>query len=428
MTTLIITDIPRIAALAERTATERDDLVVVGEIYRGIEELERFKPELIIIQNYLSGLSADIIHKHLKSRLQRAQTRFALISPSEGLDAKLSSQFLAILDPALPDDQFAQQLAALLDRPEQPPTQPAGCGTGQPPVFGTALPTPATPGPYDEPPPATMVDQVHLSPSVPPPAMPAPPDAERDGEPLTYGPHRRQGSTVISSFSRQLDSSAEELHLRPASLSDPSEEPPISELHQALPAQQDTPDGTPPHPWRTGLWALSGMVVLVVIITLLQQRTPTPHGITVQTAPKPTVPPVVAPTRIPAATGQQPPPRGRLTTLPSFIPQAGINPGYAKDNPGWESYSGQANEYRVFRGKGHAIKALQVIDRSGAGIQDAFYASVLKELSGTSAIQTTSSTIKEGYEIRRGTIAGLRLVQYRDARGGRLRGFVVTWP
>ena len=69
-----------------------------------------------------------------------------------------------------------------------------------------------------------------------------------------------------------------------------------------------------------------------------------------------------------------------------------------------------------------------MIDRSGAGIQDAFYISVLKELAGATAMRPTSSEIKEGYEIRRGTVAGLELVQYRDAQGGRLRGFVVTWP
>ena len=69
-----------------------------------------------------------------------------------------------------------------------------------------------------------------------------------------------------------------------------------------------------------------------------------------------------------------------------------------------------------------------MIDRSGAGIQESFYISILKELAGATAMRPTSSEIKEGYEIRRGDLAGLQLVQYRDAQGGRMRGFVITWP
>jgi hypothetical protein len=119
---------------------------------------------------------------------------------------------------------------------------------------------------------------------------------------------------------------------------------------------------------------------------------------------------------------------GRLKTLPSFIPADSADPGYTEDNPGWTSYHGQANEFRIFREQDGTIKALQVIDRSGAGIQDTFYRSILKELAGASAVRTSSSEIKEGYEIRRGAVAGLELVQYRDAKGGRLRGIVITWP
>lgn len=43
-------------------------------------------------------------------------------------------------------------------------------------------------------------------------------------------------------------------------------------------------------------------------------------------------------------------------------------------------------------------------------------------------MHTISSEVKEGYEIRRGTVAGLELLHYRDAQGGRLRGVVISWP
>ena len=430
MTTLVITDIPRIAALAERIAAERDDLLVVGEIYRGIEELERFRPELIIIQNYLSGLSADIVHKHLRSRLHRPKTCFALISPGEGLDARLASQFVAILDPTLADDQFEQQLVALLDRVEGTPDQPIAPPKDQP--SPAAVPASPDQTPYGGEPSrtATTTEQVSLRPA----ALPEPAGTEQtegpSEEPITYGPLRRPSSTVISPFSQQLDSSAEELDLQPASVIDQRMALPLADQHQELPSYPDTSDTASPLFRRSSLWVLFGTLALVVVITLIQQRTPAPRVAPMPPAPasKPPLPTPATPAGTPAATGHQPQPQGRLTALPSFIPQSGINPGYAKDNPGWESYTGQAYEYRVFRAKGRTIKAIQVIDRSGGGIQEAFYAGVLKELSGTSAIRTTSAEIKEGYEIRRGTVDGLNLVQYRDARGGRLRGFVLTWP
>jgi len=121
--------------------------------------------------------------------------------------------------------------------------------------------------------------------------------------------------------------------------------------------------------------------------------------------------------------------RDRLRKLPGFIPKEGLDQAYSKDNPGWENYRGLTNEYRIFRDKSGKIQAIQVIDRSGAGIQEVFFSSALQELAGVTTISAPSSEIKEGYEIRRGTVGGLQLLQYRDAQdGGRMRGFVITWP
>ena len=166
MTTLVITDIPRISALFEQIAAQRGDLVVVSEIHRGIEELDRHKPGLIILQNHLSGLSADIVQKHLKSRLGKRKVRFALISPSESLDVELSARFEAILDPALSDEQLEQILEPLLLQPERP------ARTGSAPVTSILELPPITeqepelPGLQAELPtsPAVAIDTVQISP------------------------------------------------------------------------------------------------------------------------------------------------------------------------------------------------------------------------------------------------------------------------
>lgn len=446
MTTLVITDIPRISALFEQIAAQRGGLVVVSEIHRGIEELDRHKPRLIILQNHLSGLSADIVQKHLKSRLGKRKVRFALISPSESLDVELSARFEAILDPALSDEQLEQILELLLLQPERP------ARTGSAPVTSILELPPITeqepqlPGLQPESPssPAVAVDTVQISPphtatlapdltsAAPPPDQPLP-------EPGTYELPRRANISIISAFSQHLDTTAEELDPRPEQFSSRDNDLAIRDLRRAPHLLQEEERPTTPLFRRTGFWLLSGTVALVIIITLIQQRPTTPQKSTeelaVKTQPAQTVkpPPTISPADPPATpvTGQgglQSHGGGRPRTLPSFIPQAGIDHSYSKDNPGWERYLGQTSEYRIFREKDHAIKAVQMIDRSGAGIQDAFYISVLKELAGATAMRPTSSEIKEGYEIRRGMVAGLELVQYRDAQGGRLRGFVVTWP
>ncbi|MGB4598548.1 MAG: hypothetical protein WBI04_01060 [Trichlorobacter sp.] len=440
MTTLVITDIPRISALFEQIASRRGGLVVVSEIHRGIEELDRHKPGLIILQNHLSGLSADIVQKHLKSRLGKRKVRFALISPSESLDVELSARFEAILDPALSDERLTQILEELLSQPER-----AARSTGTPVSSILELPPirqqePELPGLQPEPPPnlAGAADMVQIS-SPPPPtsatdlSAAAPLPDQSLPEPATYDLPRRANSSIISAFSQHLDHTAAELAPDPTRFSDRDNDLAIRDLHRQPHLLQDEQRPATPFFRRTGLWLLSGTVVVVIIITLIQQR-PGSSRKTDTEAPAPALPvepAAVAPPPTPAPIGHrglQSHGAGRPRALPSFIPQAGIDRSYTKDNPGWESYHGQASEYRIFREKDNAIKAVQVIDRSGAGIQDAFYISVLKELAGATAMRPTSSEIREGYEIRRGVVAGLELVQYRDAQGGRLRGFVVTWP
>ncbi|WP_305732958.1 hypothetical protein [Trichlorobacter ammonificans] len=192
-------------------------------------------------------------------------------------------------------------------------------------------------------------------------------------------------------------------------------------------------------PWyRRGWVALLGLTICAAVaVTVYQQwragRTAPPR--------KPATPAVVAPPK-PVAKPQQAPlsstpqPQkpfavhgtGRPKDLPSFVPHDGLDKGYGKEHAGWERYLGQAHEYRIFREKGGAIRSIQVLDKSGAGIQEPFYVTVLKEVAGAAAMRPVSSEIKEGYEIRKGEAGGLQVVQYRDAQGGRLRGIVIIWP
>jgi len=313
MTTLVITDIPRISALFEQIASRRGGLVVVSEIHRGIEELDRHKPGLIILQNHLSGLSADIVQKHLKSRLGKRKVRFALISPSESLDVELSARFEAILDPALSDERLTQILEELLSQPER-----AARSTGTPVSSILELPPirqqePELPGLQPEPPPnlAGAADMVQIS-SPPPPtsatdlSAAAPLPDQSLPEPATYDLPRRANSSIISAFSQHLDHTAAELAPDPTRFSDRDNDLAIRDLHRQPHLLQDEQRPATPFFRRTGLWLLSGTVVVVIIITLIQQR----PGSSRKRTPKPRH----RPCRWSQPPSPRPPPRHRSAT------------------------------------------------------------------------------------------------------------------
>jgi hypothetical protein len=420
MTILAITDIPRMTDLFGRLAQQHQGLVVVSEIHRGIERLESIHPEVVIIQNHLAGLSADILHKHLKSRLGRRKVRFALISTSESLDVELSSRFELILDPALADEHLEQVMQKLFKTQDTSPLpaqqaslstpEPSGTATGTESVKADLALIPQQPCSTDKPLFTASAD-VNLSDSG------------------TYELPKRSGLKIISDFSTQLDTTAIDFQPQPAAPCYREQELSIKDLHR-IPHLID--DDDQPQPWyrRTGTLLVITTLVIVVAVSLYQNRTQQQSS-TKKTAPETQTGPATAPAPVATSINKQPLEShgaGRPRTLPGFIPKEGLDQNYSKDNPGWESYRGQTNEYRIFREKDGAIKAIQIIDRSGSGIQEAFYTSVLKELAGVAAMRPTSSEIKEGYEVRHGEVAGLQLVQYRDAQGGRMRGFVVTWP
>ncbi|QOX77805.1 hypothetical protein FY034_02235 [Trichlorobacter lovleyi] len=429
MDILAITDIPRMTALFERLARLIPGLTVVSEIHRGIDELESRKPGLVFIQNHLAGLSADILHKHLKSRLGQRKARFGLISAPSAIDSDSAAAFEVILDPALSDEQLEQTVLNLLQQQDQPakPQVSTQDRAAAPQYDSPGQEQPIAPSPPPAAPLQTVQQQLPLMPD-----PPVPVEADQEpAAPLTYELPRRPGISIISDFSKQLDTRSDTLQPEPAPFSRHEHELRIRDLHRE-PHLISDPEPTQPWYRGTAFLLVSVTLLVVVAVSLFQHRSsrttaPAPKAVSDQKAPAPAVSTaaVPQPETKPALSSHG---SGRPRSLPSFIPKEGLDPAYGKDNPGWENYRGQTNEYRVFREKGGAIKAIQIIDRSGAGIQESFYTSTLKELAGATAMRPTSSEIKEGYEIRRGDLAGLQLVQYRDAQGGRMRGFVITWP
>lgn len=458
---LLITDIPRLRKIFSRCFAETDfHLRIASSLERGGEEISADKPAMVFVQTHLSGLSADILLKHLKKQLGRKRSRFVLLSPPEQVSGEVLAQYQGHLDTSLDDTSLSEAIRETIAglggkgkagnrATEAPATAPAAPATDAA-AAGEQL-QPPTP---DQPAPLPLVL----------PQLPAEGEPSLEEQGLTYTP--RQRVSVYSEFTSSFDSA-------------------VSTMQPAEPAG-DT-QAPPPHDWDYGqietvepgaarpkritflLW-LAPVLVAVIIVTLLQHRRPRP-ATTVEITPAkpaasprtPATPPAPAGMKpsaatvpsVPAKPGGQPPATGteaqmsdravmsaiaenrppkvapggtRLTELPDFIPRAGFDKQYGAANPGWERYRGHSTEFKVFREKG-SIKAIQVIDRGGKGVPESFMKAVMKQVSKNPVFVPGASEKKEGYEIQRGQLADntVKVVYYRDEQGGTIRAFVLTW-
>jgi hypothetical protein len=392
--TFAITDIPRFKSIFIQLGSEGHKIRVAGEIHRAVEEIERARPELVIFQNHLSGLAADIVLKHLKGRNGNSRCRYALISQPESFPPEFATQLAGIIDPTLPDEQIKSLIVKLLAN------QPVAH------TFNTLA------EPFIQ----QQIEAKQFA--------NASPDSHTEDELplLTYSMPRRPNKSIISAFSQHLDTSVDDLHEGSSS----SQETAIRNAgfrHVPLAIE----DLDPPAPKRNLMLWLSAAVVVIVIIVTVIQNNPKQKQIAIEPARQQGTSVTTQPDiQKPASSQQQP--HARLSQLPSFIVRSALDKEYGARNPGWERYLQTNGEFRVFRELDGSIKAFQLIDRSPKGVTETSYNSMLQELTGITSMRPAASEIKDGFEIRRGDLAGIQLVQYRDAKNGKIRGFVLTWP
>lgn len=466
---LVITDVPRLRKLFTRLADDHHfRLRVTSSLEKGGEEIVADKPAMVFVQTHLSGLSADILLMHLKKQLGRRRSRFVLLSPPDQVSAEVLKLYQGHVDSSLADQPLSDAILAIVSKPPIAKKLAAAA------VAGDNLPPAEVVPAVVEPPPAADLngaDQLLRDLSVPLPAaepagdLPEPTLVEQG---LVYAP--RPPLQVYSEFTSTFDTAVNSIADPEASDESRSSQPAAGIYAQAA---SDAPgrERSRPKLFSFLLW-LVPVVLIVVVVTVLQYRSIQPDSVDVA-APRPAVPSVkpqaggaaketdkpsvaaVSPDRKPvagpapaeadpgmsdravlsaiaenrAATAPAPaaPPTSRLRGLPAFVPRSGFDKVYSAANPGWERYKGVVTEFKIFR-EGDSIKAIQVIDRGGRGVPDAFMKGVLQQVTRAPSYGIVSSEKKEGYEIQRGQVAdNLKVVYYRDAEGGLLRAFVLTW-
>jgi hypothetical protein len=475
---LLITDIPRLKKVFLQLAEERNlPLRVAGSLEKGAEEIVADKPAMVFVQTHLSGLSADILLMHLKKLLGRRRTRFVLLSPNDQVSDSVIKLYNNYIDTSLDDKPLLDAINATVDV-----LAPKGKKAGVAPLnkrdAAAVQDRKEVIEPLHEGSPSIVAGNIGEV-SLPEPASPeaelevaAPEDASEpslEEQGVVYTPRPRM--SVYSEFTSTFDSAVNDIS---------ETEVPEAPLPEQVDTWKDVRTETiETEPLRLRskratflLWFVP-LVAVVVGITLWQHRGSQPKPIDLapvsplmpagkpaSAVPSPGEP---AKTYAPAAQvirdGAVKPQAGggdgRLsdkavlsaiaenrinkeqstpasavpqpTALPGFIPRGGLDKEYGTANPGWERYKGVVTEFKVFR-EGAAIKAIQIIDRGGQGIPEIFMKNVLGQLAKTPSFVQISLEKKEGYEIQRGQVSGnLSTVFYRDAKGGKLRAFVVTW-
>jgi len=476
---LVITDVPRLRKVFTRLADDHNfRLRVTSSLEKGGEELVADKPAMVFVQTHLSGLSADILLLHLKKLLGRRRTRFVLLSPPDQISGDVLKLYHGHVDSSLGDQPLAGAILGVISglapakkkgsassqasAPDSAESMPQSAGEpvlGELPLSGLAA--------GDDP----LLRDLSVPVVAPPPDGPVEetPEPTLEEQGVVYAP--RPPIQVYSEFTGTFDSAVSSMAAPEVPVESPSIQASAGMFAQAEP---DRPGRTRPRSKLLSflLW-LVPVVVIVVVVTILQYRSIQPAAVDVAAA-RPPVPaakppsavsapvepkksvPVPAPAdakpapKAPAAESDgrmsdravlsaieenravKPPPptvpaANRPGALPAFIPRAGLDKSYSAANPGWERYKGVVTEFKVFRESG-ALKAIQVIDRGGQGVPEAFMKGVLRQVTRSPSYAVSSTEKKDGYEIQRGKAAdNLKVVYYRDAEGGRLRAFVMTW-
>jgi CheY-like chemotaxis protein len=436
---LIIAEQQRLQRLCDGMAeADLRGVTVVTSLVDSADQLEQELPDLILVQDRLSGLSGELIVRHLRKRLRDADT--IIVLATEAADSQVvDNAMLHLLDTSFPDQELIRQLERLVARLPRPlPIE-------------TAAPMPASLAVEDEFVPIVLPAAAAI-PAPSPPLVPEPTivaAAESKAKVVAeigaalhdmvaaYSPVREP--VVASRFEAELET---ELARHEETV---NSHPPVTGSEQTLSvADMLTVANSTPRRFSTGLLLLLGGLTLLLALALVVLQMPTstpqiPPGQKAKKTQSPPVPPVAPKVQTPImllpaaapATGTPPavPPAPALpaSPLPKFVRtlNATPDPAYGRDHAGWERYLTPALEFKLFRENGK-LQAIQVVDREGRGIPVRIFSTAMDELTGVRDYQTESREIKGAYLVKKGRLAsGSRIIIYKDRQDEQLHGFVI---
>lgn len=407
LTAILIADQQRLHALvAASLGGSGVQLTIISSLAGGIEQAAAIPPDLLFVQGRLSGLSAEIVSRHVATHVDQARTKLVIfVEPGE--EPAIARPQLH-LDLALPDSALESRITALV-KAAQPAAVPGG---------DDFIPDPALAG-------RSLSHEVTAA-------------AGAGRAAAGMSPLPSTESTVATRFEVELDT---ELARREEDL-----HPAKAEEH----AEQERQRSGQPRVGQAEVNELASRarrraVAIVASVFLLAAAVAVVQLMPAST-PAPGTPPAAAPNAVPtqakqsptgtrtvpsppAATAAPPAPAAPVEALrdplPSFVPSDRRDAAYAAANPGWERYLDAGHEYKVFWENGK-LKAVQVIDRSGSGLSPTFFTTAMKELAGVRDYRLASREVKDNYLVKKGSLgkAG-SIIIYKNKADSVLQAFVI---
>lgn len=400
---------------------------VSRSLRQGIQDISEEPPAILFVQNHLSGLSGEIIARHLIEQAEGTKPKVVLFGDT-GSSPACQGPIDACLDISRTNEELTADIIGIISETSQ---QQAA----------------------SEPPPAMQPDET-VAPSgeeKPLPAAPEPPVPATDA---VHDIYDRQPSPAPSQTDATFDQKLKTV------IQQSPEPVPLAEMEDTVsfsepptgcaPARERRQFGkTPAKGIKPRLWIGLAAVAVVAIgttVMLLSRNGAPPASSLKPPAPKAIqssmkdagTPPSPAPVAAPAPTAaqeqpsqtskpDQAPPEAKrgLDRLPSFIPREGHDRSYGKNHPGWERYKGARTEFKVYS-DGTAIRAVQAIDRSGVGIPESFLSGALNQMTNSRDFTIEATEPQGKFRVEKGTASGGgRLVVYRTVPKGSIRAFVV---
>lgn len=387
---LLISDQPRLhGILATHGALPDGRLRVANSLHQGMEEIASTAPDILFLQNRLSGLAGYILVRHIREATGTGTTKIILLTEgTQGCEnATADIELLTgVSDNELSDaisEIIGDQLATPASAPAAPPNLSVGTRT-DPPLPDTDVTD------------SVSLSQPELS-AMRNPLLPASPTRNPDAALSAQ-------ATVIQSNPPPIQWEKKRLMYAVTILTTLV----VAGLIAAFlfrtppgkPAQKPAPTAAP------GQKAVSPV-----------QRAASSNARTVVSPVQPAISSNIRQTLAPAP---KPP-----ASLPSFIQSNGVDSRYPLTNPGWERYTSSTREYKIFRESG-AIKAIQVLDRQATGISPAFFSSAIREMTKVRDYRTVSREVQGDFLVKKGKLSkSSELILYKDRSDKILRAFVI---
>lgn len=421
---------------------------VSRSLRQGTQDIAEDPPSLLFVQNHLSGLSGEIIARHLVGQVEGVRPRVVLFG-KPGRQLPDQDTLDACLDIARTDEELTAAIIGIIAEPPSPST------AGKPPLSVQT----------EEAAPIPSVDEEPFAPAPHPEAEPSEPELPVPATDTVHDVYDREASQAPAPPETPFDQTLKTV------IGQSPEPVPLTEMEDTVSfSDAAAPPPRAPRRRRIGtagaktrsplLWAGLAAVAAVAVggaILLYSSTSPPPdqplkpaapamvrqaeQSVAPSPAPAPQEPPAaaapaVAPSVIqaPQPQPQQPVPSATppatgagkgLAQLPSFIPREGHDRDYGKSHPGWERYRGARTEFKVYRDD-TAIRAIQAIDRSGVGIPESFFRGALGQMTNSREFILESKETQGRFRVEKGAVTGgAQLVVYRTIPKGAIRAFVV---